>query len=68
MAIEYLSLKEAGECLGVSRTKVWQLVKEGVLPAYSDPLDKRKKLIRKDDIQNLRLPQPRANRTGQASG
>jgi len=61
MPIEFLTMKQAGEYLHASKDKMWRLVKEGVLPTYSDPLDKRKKLVRKDDIQNLRLPQPRAN-------
>jgi excisionase family DNA binding protein len=61
MGIEYLTMTEAREYLGVSKPKMWRLVKQGVLPAYSDPLDKRKRLVRKDDIEKLRLPQPKSS-------
>ena len=53
---EFLSLKEAQDYLSVSKTKMWNLVKSGVLTAYSDPLDKRKKLVRRDDIEKLKQP------------
>jgi len=53
---EFLSLKEAQDYLSVSKTKMWNLVKSGVLTVYSDPLDKRKKLVRRDDIEKLKQP------------
>lgn len=53
---EFLSLKEAQDYLSVSKTKMWNLVKSGVLAVYSDPLDKRKKLVRRDDIEKLKQP------------
>lgn len=59
MAIEYLTMEEARQHLGVSRTKMWQLVKDNGLAVYSD-IDKRKRLVRKDDIEKLRQPQPRS--------
>ena len=52
-----LSLSEAREYLGTSRMKIWRLVKEGVLPVFLDPLDKRKRLVRKSDVEKLRQPQ-----------
>jgi len=57
---EFLTMQEAQEYLGVSRTKLWTLVKEGVVATFSDPLDKRRRLVRKDDIAVLKLPQPKS--------
>jgi excisionase family DNA binding protein len=59
MKEEYLTLKEAREYLGVSKPKMWRLVKEGALLVYSDPLDKRKKMVRKDALDKLRQPRSR---------
>ena len=56
MATEFLSMKEAQEHLGASRMKMWRLVQDGILTTFSDPLDRRKRLVRKDDIEKLRQP------------
>lgn len=56
---EFLSLKEAQDYLGVSKTKMWSLVKLGILKTYEDSLDKRKKLVRKEDVEKLKQPRPR---------
>ena len=61
MAIEFLTMAEAREYLGVSKPKMWRLVRDGVLPTYEDATDKRKKLIRKDDLDRLRQPRPRGH-------
>jgi predicted site-specific integrase-resolvase len=53
---EFLNLKEARQLLGVSRTKLWTLIKEGRLPIYHDPLNKRVRLVRRRDLENLRRP------------
>ena len=53
---EFLNLKDARQLLGVSRTKLWKLIKEGRLPTYQDPLDKRVRLVRRQDLENLRRP------------
>lgn len=53
---EFLNLKEARQLLGVSRTKLWTLIKEGRLPIYQHPLDKRVRLVRRRDLENLRRP------------
>ena len=58
MAIEYLTMTEAREYLGISKPKLWRLVRDGALPVYSDALDKRRRLVRKDDIEKLRSPKP----------
>ena len=56
MAIEYLNLTEARGYLGISKPTMWQLVKSGAITTFSDPTNKRVKLVRKDDLDRLRLP------------
>ena len=50
---DYLPMHKAALILEVSRYKVWKLVKEGRLQAYSDPLDDRVKLVRRKDLEEL---------------
>jgi hypothetical protein len=56
MTEEYISLKEAGDILKVSRTKIWSLVREGVLKTYENSLDKRETLVVKSDVEQLKQP------------
>lgn len=56
MVEEYMSLKEARDILKVSRTKIWALVRDGVLETYEDPLDKRKSLVLRSDVEKLKQP------------
>jgi len=58
---DYVTMTEAQGILGVSRFKVWQLVKEGRLKTFRSELDRREKLIRRADLDALREPQPRDN-------
>jgi excisionase family DNA binding protein len=48
-----MTIREAAEFLGVSRTKVWSLIKEGRLTATQNPLDKRERLIPGEEIRQL---------------
>ena len=50
-----LSVTEAADYLGVSRTTVWSMMKDGRLPASPNPLDKRQKLIPLSSLVGLRL-------------
>lgn len=64
-----LTLTEAARRLGVSRTKVWSMVRAGELVAYADPLDKRQRLIPQVAIDELLVrrglpPRPRARTIG----
>ena len=54
MSAKLATISEAARFLGVSRTKVWQLVKNNIVPYQKDPLDDRKKLIRKSDLMQLK--------------
>lgn len=52
----FLNLTAARELLGVSRTKLWTLIREGQLVTYQDPLNKRVRLVRRADLEKLRVP------------
>lgn len=51
---ELYSIQEAAEYLGVSRVRIWKLVKEGVLITIKDSLDSRKSLISKEQLDKLK--------------
>ncbi len=53
---ELVTLSEAQERLGVSRFKMTQLVKEGKLPIFQSELDRREKLVRLSDLEQLTQP------------
>ena len=44
---------KAAKLLGVSRTKLWKMIKNDEITARPDPLDSRKKLIDEADIRDL---------------
>jgi excisionase family DNA binding protein len=46
-------MREAAALLGVSHSKIWQLVKNGELCAEPNPRDRRQKLIRLEDLMKL---------------
>ncbi len=54
----YMTLKQAQERLGVSKTKAWQLARDGALPVHRDPRDQRVKLVRIEDVDRLTQPRP----------
>jgi len=55
---DYLGLKEAARYLSVSRNKMYLLVRAGEIPFYVSPLDKRKKLFRREDLDALKSVKP----------
>lgn len=55
MSEDYMNLKEAREYLGVSRVKMTKLVKDGVIQTIKNPLDSRSSLVKKEDIEKLKL-------------
>ena len=57
-ADEYVTMTEAQEILGVSRFKMWQLVRDGEVATYQSTLDRRQKLIRRSDLDALRQIRP----------
>lgn len=58
MDVEFVTMREAQEILGVSNFTMWQLVKRGELAAYQSATDRRKKLVRRSDLDALRAPKP----------
>ena len=54
---ELIPLKEARGRLGISKTKMANLVREERFPVYENPLDRREKLVNWDEVQAaLRVP------------
>ena len=53
---DYLTVAQGREYLGISRTKMWLLLREGAFPVYANPLNGRTKLIRKADLDRFREP------------
>jgi len=54
----FMPLKEAADYLGISRTTLWSMVREARITAYSKATDRRSKLFRKSDLDDLKRPQP----------
>lgn len=52
---DLIAVAEAQRVLGVSHAKMAQLIKEGVLKHFPDPLDKRVKLISRADVVALKV-------------
>ncbi len=46
--------------LGVSDNKVTSLVKAGLLKTYTDLLDRRKKLVSRAEVEELKVPRAEA--------
>ncbi len=58
MTNDFLTLQEAADLMGVSRFKLWRLVREGKLVAHQSERDRREKLVRRADIESLLTPRP----------
>ena len=58
MQDEFVTLTAAAEIAGVSRVKLWRMVKDGRLPAYADPRDARVKLIKRAELDVALRPIP----------
>ena len=57
----YLNLKEAARYLGVSDIKIRRLINKGLLKVSLDPLDDRRRLVRKSQLDALKTPRPVEN-------
>jgi hypothetical protein len=53
MAEELLTINEAAERLGSNRVQIWRLIRDGLLEAKVNPLDRRQKLIPLSAIEKL---------------
>ncbi len=56
MLDEFITLQQAADDLGVSRFTMWRLIRDGELLAYQAPSDRRRKLIRRVDLEVLKQP------------
>ena len=57
---DLITATEARRLLGVSPLKMAQLLREGVLPHFPDPLNKRRKLVSKTAALALKMPRAEA--------
>ncbi len=55
---EFVTMREAQDVLGVSSFTIWRMVRDGELTAYQSRTDRRKKLIRRADLEALKRPAP----------
>jgi excisionase family DNA binding protein len=51
-----IPLKDAAEILGVSKMTMARLVKDGRLTIYRSPIDKRLKLVSREEVANVAKP------------
>ena len=54
----YLTMKQAQGRLGVSKATLQKRVKTGELSVFLDPRNKRVRLVREDDVDQLTRPIP----------
>lgn len=57
---DLITTTEARALLSVSRLKMSLLLREGTLRHYTDPLDKRKKLVSRAEVLALKVPRAEA--------
>lgn len=55
---EFVTMAEARIILGVSTYTIWRMVREGELTAYQSATDRRRKMIRRADLDSLRELRP----------
>jgi MoaA/NifB/PqqE/SkfB family radical SAM enzyme len=58
VAEEFVTLREAQEILGVSNFTVWQMVKDGRLETFRSDIDRRKKFVRRADLDSIKAIRP----------
>lgn len=60
--IDLIAISEAQRVLGVSHAKMAQIIKDGLIEHFSNPLDKRVKLVSRAEVLALK-----PNRVDQAA-
>jgi hypothetical protein len=53
-----LTLKDAAEFLGISRMKLWRLIRDGKLHPIVNELDHREKLLDFEELETLKSKGP----------
>jgi len=54
-----MTVREAREYLGISKTKIARFIADGTLASYESALNKRIKLLRRADVEALAHEKPR---------
>jgi predicted site-specific integrase-resolvase len=57
---DLITTTEAIKLLGISPTTMRNLLRDGDLRYFTDPLDKRKKLVSRSEVLALRVPKAEA--------
>lgn len=57
---DLVTTARARELLGVSTKKMADMLKDGTIRHFPDPLDKRKKLVSKREVEALIIPKAEA--------
>jgi excisionase family DNA binding protein len=52
----YMTMTEAAEALGLSRATLWRRIQAGELVAFQSHQDRRQKLVRRVDIEEMLKP------------
>jgi excisionase family DNA binding protein len=60
---EYMTMREAQAALGVSNHTIWRMVKDGRLTVYTTDIDRRKKLVKRADVERLKKVRPASEAT-----
>ena len=68
LGADMLTMTEAARRLGVSRTTIRRLVREGALPAAENPLDHRERLIPEAAIRHIEEPRQTSPRPFRSDG
>jgi len=58
---DFVTMQEAAELLGVSRFQVAAIVKRLNLRVYESQVDRRRKLIRRTDVEAAAQPRPKTD-------
>lgn len=56
MGVEYLTLGEAAELIGVSRFTLWRRIREADIPTYKSPRDRRYRMVKRADLEKILIP------------
>lgn len=57
-ASEYVTVAEARDMLEVSKRRIAEMIEDGTLPSEPNPFDKRSKLIKRSDVEELLRKRP----------
>lgn len=58
MKNEYMTLGEAADFLEISRATLWRRIREEEIQTFQSAQDKRVRLVRRADIEEMTTPRP----------